>query len=116
MPRARASNACRRDSGGTRVSARPPPLRTTSTAKDDFPAPARNRSTLAKENSDSFRFLLPVRLALSIKVPQQLLRFLHVIQRQLPRFNQVRHYRLRTAAKQRQQIVDQFPLRIAARN
>jgi len=51
----------------------------------------------AKENSASFRFLLPIEL------PQELLCLFHVIESEFSRFNQVRHHRLRTPAKERQQ-------------
>src|SRR5580692_6414767 len=82
---------------------------TASIATNDCPGPGRSRSksrSTSRTNVEvSFRFVLSLQLA------ENLLGFLHVLERELTGFNQVRHHGLRAPAKHRQQIVDQLPLR-----
>src|SRR5580700_10899555 len=78
--------------------------RIASTATSDFPLQARSRSTSWKTSGTS----VPVSFGfvLSLQLPENLLRFLHIFQRELAGFNQVCHDRLCAPAKQRQQVVD----------
>src|SRR6202042_69719 len=73
------------------------------------PSPAGRRITSTPKDDSSFLSFL------SRQFPQRLLRLLHVIQRELPRFDQMPHHRLRPPSKQPQQFVDQPPLRRVAR-
>src|SRR5205807_1036885 len=71
----------------------------------DQPSARKNTYPPPPQVPESLRFLL------SFEFLQGFLGFFYVLERQLPGFDQVRHHRLRPAPKQREQIVDQPPLR-----
>src|ERR1019366_3082814 len=59
---------------------------------------------------ESFRFVLSLQLA------EGPFGFLHILEGELARFNQMRHDRLRAAAEEREEVVDELPLRGIARD
>src|SRR5208283_731919 len=89
--------------------AKPTPIillrwRGASTATSGCPMPAQRRPTSAAKSWGSLRFVL------SLKLSQNLLGFLYVVECELAGFDQMRHDRLSASPEQRQQVIDQFSL------
>src|SRR5215472_14161704 len=74
------------------------------------PGPRKSWTAICDSTGESLRGVLSRALA------QRLLGFFHIVQSQFAGVDEVGHYRLGASAEQRQQLIDQPPLGIAARD
>src|SRR5258706_588459 len=78
--------------------------------------PESRPKSIARDDRGSSRFLVPLFILLDGKFAQMPFGMLHVFEREFSCLDKMRHDRLRPAAEQRQEIVDQAALGILARN